>query len=93
MTVNLDRDLHTGHRFHLNAKGKEQTANRVASAIKDLFCVNKAIPIALKWKDKEDKDSYPSSYKQMLGVQEVKASGRKTRFYYKCMEIVNLVTI
>jgi lysophospholipase L1-like esterase len=37
-TVNLDRDLYTWHGFHLNVKGKEQTANRIASVIKDVPC-------------------------------------------------------
>jgi hypothetical protein len=64
ITVNLDRDLYTRHEFHLNAKGKEQTANRITSAIKDLLCVNKALPRALKWKAKEDRDSYPSVNKK-----------------------------
>jgi hypothetical protein len=30
-------------------------------------------------KDKEDRDSYPSVNKQMLGVQEVKASGHENK--------------
>jgi hypothetical protein len=47
--------------------------------MKDLFHVNKVLPIALIWKDKEDRDSYPSVNKQMLGVQEVKASGRENK--------------
>jgi hypothetical protein len=31
--------------------------------------------MALKWKDKEHRDSYPSVNKQTLGLQEIKASG------------------
>jgi hypothetical protein len=77
--VDLDRDLYTRHGFHLNVKGKDHTANRAASAIRDLFHVNKALPTALKWKDKEGMDSYPSVNKQMLGVQEVKASGHENK--------------
>jgi hypothetical protein len=94
VTVDLDRDLYTRQGFHLNAKGVEQTANRVASGINNLFHVNKALPIALKWNNKEHRDSYPSVNEQMLGIQEFKVSGCvKTRFYHKRMEIVNLVTI
>jgi hypothetical protein len=55
--MDLDRDLYTRHGFHLNAKGKEQTANRTVSAIKDLFHVNKVLWVALNWKDEEDRDS------------------------------------
>jgi hypothetical protein len=69
--LDLDRDLYTRHVFHLNTKGKEQIVNRGALVIKDLFHVNEALLIALKWKDKEDRDSYSSVNKQMLGVQEV----------------------
>jgi hypothetical protein len=53
-------DLYIRHGLHFNAKGKEQTANTFASVIKDLFCVNKMLPTALKWKDNEGRDSYPS---------------------------------
>jgi hypothetical protein len=67
ISVDSDRDLYTRQGFHLNTKGKEQIANRAASIIKDLFRVNKALPIALKWKDKEHRNSYPSANKQMLG--------------------------
>jgi hypothetical protein len=79
ISVDLDRDLYTRHRFHLNAKEKEQTANRVASAMKDLFRINKALPVALKWKDTEDRDCYPGVNNQILGVQEVEASGRENK--------------
>jgi hypothetical protein len=57
--------LYTRHGLHLNAKRKKQTANRVASAIKDLFRIRKALLLALKRKDNED--SYQSVTKQMLG--------------------------
>jgi hypothetical protein len=81
ITVDLNRDLHvyTKNGFHLNAKGKEQVAKRVALAMKNLFGVNMALLRALKWKDKEDRDSYPSANKQMLDVQEVKASCRENK--------------
>jgi hypothetical protein len=41
ITVDLDRDLYTRYGLHFNAKGKEQTAKRFASAIKDLVHINK----------------------------------------------------
>jgi hypothetical protein len=75
ITVNCDRDLYIRHGFHLNSTGMMQTANRVASVIKDLFCVYKLLGTALKWKDKEHRGSYPSVNKQKLGVQDVKANG------------------
>jgi hypothetical protein len=47
LQVDSDRDLYTGHRLHLNAKGKEHTAEKVALKIKDLFN-GKKLPTALK---------------------------------------------
>jgi hypothetical protein len=75
ITVDLYRNLCTGHGFHLSSKGKQQTANRIAFARKGLFPVNKVMPVALKWKAKKHRLSIPNANKQMLGVQEVKASG------------------
>jgi hypothetical protein len=77
INVDLDRELYTRHGLHLNLKAKEQTANKVISVIKDLFHVNKAIPLAMKWKEVEDKDSERSVNKQMQGVQEIKESCEK----------------
>jgi hypothetical protein len=69
ITVDLDRNLYTRHGFHINSKGKEHTEYRVVLVIK----------IALTWKDKEHRDSYPSENKQMLGIQEVQANGHENR--------------
>jgi hypothetical protein len=74
INVDLDRELYTRHGLHLNLNGKEQRVNKVISVIKDLFHVNKVIPLAMKWKEVEDKDSEQSVNKQMQGVQEIKES-------------------
>jgi hypothetical protein len=79
INVDLDRELYTRHGLHLNLKGKEQTANKVISVTKDLFHVNKAKPLAMKWKEVEDKDSEHSVNEQMQGVQEIKESCRKKK--------------
>jgi hypothetical protein len=52
--VDTDRDLYTRHGLHLNAKGKEQTAQKVALMIKDFLSVRKVKPTALEWKANED---------------------------------------
>jgi hypothetical protein len=49
----------------------------VISVIKDLFYVNKVIPLAMKWKEAEDKANEQSVIKQMQGVQEDKMSCEK----------------
>jgi hypothetical protein len=41
LTVDLYRNLYTRYLFHLNAKGKEHTANRVISGVWDLSHINK----------------------------------------------------
>jgi hypothetical protein len=69
-TVDLER-----HGSHLNAKGKEKIANRISSVINDLFRVNSELPIALKWKENEDMDSFSSVNKQTLGD----VSGRENK--------------
>jgi hypothetical protein len=74
INVDLDRELYTRHGLHLNLKGKEQTANKVISVIKELFHVNKVIPLAMKWKEAEDKASEQSVTKRMQDVQEDKMS-------------------
>jgi lysophospholipase L1-like esterase len=48
LPVDSDRDLYTRHGLHLNAKGKEQIAQKVALMIKDLFSVKKVLPVALE---------------------------------------------
>jgi hypothetical protein len=55
--VDSDRDLYTGHGLHLNAKGKEHIAQKVALTIKDLLSRKKKLPIALEWKANEDNNS------------------------------------
>jgi hypothetical protein len=57
INVDLDRELYTRHGLHLNLKGKEQTVNKVILVIKGLFHVNKETPLAMKWKEVEDKDT------------------------------------
>jgi hypothetical protein len=53
-------DLYTRHGLHLNAQGKEHTADRVIAMIRDLFSVKKSLPIALKWKEKGNMLSCPA---------------------------------
>jgi hypothetical protein len=55
--VDSDRDLYTRHGLHLNAKGKEQTAQKIALTIMELFSVKKVLLIALEWKANEDNNS------------------------------------
>jgi hypothetical protein len=58
--------------------GREQShKSQVISVIKDLFHVNMVIPLAMKWKEAEDKASEQTVIKQMQGVQEDKMSCEK----------------
>jgi hypothetical protein len=57
LPVASDRDLFTRCGLHLKAKRKEHTAVKGASRIKDLFNIEKKLPIALEWKAKENNNS------------------------------------
>jgi hypothetical protein len=52
----LIRDLFTRHGLHLNTKGKEHIALKVALMIKNLFYRKKRPPIALEWKVSKNND-------------------------------------
>jgi hypothetical protein len=49
--VDLDRRGFTKHGQHMNAKGKELTAKRIAVAIKHTLKVYKKTPISMQWKE------------------------------------------
>jgi hypothetical protein len=71
--VDADRDLYTRYGLHLNAQGKEYTANRVTAVMRDLFTVKKSLPNALKWKENGDILNYPT-VKQLPCVKVVEVS-------------------
>ena len=50
--VDPDRHLFTGHGLHMNLKGKEQMAKKIARTIKNMLTEGKRDPIEMK--DKED---------------------------------------
>jgi lysophospholipase L1-like esterase len=56
VTVDSDRDLYARHGFHLNAQGKEHSADRVAAVVRDLFSEKKDNTYGLKM---ERKGGYP----------------------------------
>jgi hypothetical protein len=45
------RDLYTNHGLHLNWKGIEVMPGRIVNVIKDIFNVQKSVPIEIKWKE------------------------------------------
>lgn len=49
-----NRDHYTHHGLHLNSKGKECMASKIARKIAEIFTVNK--PIQIHWKDELAKD-------------------------------------
>ena len=56
--VGMDRSLYTRHGQHLNPKGKESMANKIASMIKNLL--NKKVePISVKWDMDNDTPGTP----------------------------------
>jgi len=58
--VGMDRSLYTRHGQHLNPKGKEGMANKIASTIKNML--NKKVePISVKWDMDNDTPGTPSA--------------------------------
>jgi len=58
--VGVDRSLYTRHGQHLNLKGKESMANKIASTIKNML--NKKVePISVKWDMDNDTRGTPSA--------------------------------
>ena len=58
--VGMDRSLYTRHGQHLNQKGKESMANKIASTIKNML--NKKVePISVKWDMDNDTPGTPSA--------------------------------
>jgi hypothetical protein len=66
MCLYYHRDLFTRHGLHLNTKGKEQLALKVAQMIKNLLIRN----IALKWKMSENVNYIDKSTELSLGIQD-----------------------
>jgi lysophospholipase L1-like esterase len=52
LNVENNRDPYTHHGLHLNSKGKECMASKIASKIAEILAVNKPKPIQIQWKDK-----------------------------------------
>jgi len=55
--VDLDRRGFTRHGQHMNAKGKELMAKRIAAAIRRTLKVCEQIPIGMKWKEDPSKEN------------------------------------
>jgi hypothetical protein len=55
--VTTDREMYTRHGLHMNRKGKEQTARKIATEINVLSQGNKSVPMMLQWKEEEAKKS------------------------------------
>jgi len=55
--VDLDRRDFTKHCQHMNAKGKELMAKRIAVAIKHTLKVCQKTPISMKWKEDTSKEN------------------------------------
>jgi hypothetical protein len=53
--VTTDREMFTRHGLHMNQKGKEQTAVKIATEVSILSQGNKSDPIVLQWKEEEAK--------------------------------------
>jgi hypothetical protein len=70
LPVDLGRDLFTRHGLHLNTKGKEHLALKVALMIKNLLTKKKKLPIALQWKASENINSIVKSTELSLGLQD-----------------------
>jgi hypothetical protein len=56
LTVKNNRDHYTHHGLHLNSKGKECMASKIARKIAEILTVNKPKPIQIQWKDELAKD-------------------------------------
>jgi hypothetical protein len=74
LPVDLDRDLFTRHGLHLNTKGREHLALKVALMIKNLLTRKEKLPIALKWKVNENMNSIIKSTEMSLGIQDPPAT-------------------
>ena len=55
--VDLEKRGFTKHGQHINAKGKEFMAKRIAAAIKHILKVCKKTPISMKWKEDPSKEN------------------------------------
>jgi hypothetical protein len=70
LPVDLDRDLFTRHGLHLNTKGTEHLALKVALMIKNLLTRKKKLPRALQWKVNEIMNSIVKSTELSLSIQD-----------------------
>jgi predicted lactoylglutathione lyase len=53
--VTTNREMFTKHGLHMNRRGKEQTAEKIATEVSTLLQGNKSKPIVLQWKEEEAK--------------------------------------
>jgi hypothetical protein len=51
--ITTDREMYTRHGLHMNRKGKEQTAGKIAAEMNVLSQGNKSDPMMLQWKEEE----------------------------------------
>jgi hypothetical protein len=70
LPLDFGRDLFTRHGLHLNTKGKEQLALKVAPMIKNLLTREKNLPIALQWKASDNMNPSVKSTELSLGIQD-----------------------
>jgi hypothetical protein len=56
LNVENNRDHYTHHGLHLNIKGKEYKASKIARKITDILNVSKTKPLEMQWKENLTKD-------------------------------------
>jgi hypothetical protein len=49
--MNFERDHHTRHGLHLNAKGKDYSVKLIRTTIKNIFNISTVTPIIMNWKE------------------------------------------
>jgi len=69
--VDLDRRGFTKHGQHMNAKGKELLAKKIATTIKHTLKVCKKTPVSMKWEEDQSKENQ--------GLGEAKNGAREGR--------------
>ena len=82
--VDLDRRDFTKHGQHMNAKGKDLMAKRIAAAIKRTLNVSKKTPISMKWKQDPSKENPGLGEGKMeLEKEEIQSKTRMTVSQWK----------
>jgi hypothetical protein len=54
--TSTNREVYTRHGLHMNRRGKEQTAGKIATVIRNILEVNKAKPVVQQWQQDENRE-------------------------------------